>query len=75
MPVKTSSEKVRLNFEVSQELKDSLVDLQERTNSTSITEVLRKSLALLDMVSAHAERGGSLVLHHKDGRKETVLIL
>jgi hypothetical protein len=76
MPVKTSSpEKVRLNFEVTPELKDSLVGLQDRTKSISITEVFRKALALLDMVTFHNEQGGSLILHHKDGREETIRIL
>jgi len=74
MPLKTS-DKVRLNFEVSPEFKENLVDLQERTQSVTITEVFRKALALLDMVIAHVKSGGSLVLRHKDGREETVRIL
>jgi hypothetical protein len=74
MPLK-ANDKVRLNFEVSPELKNSLVDLQERSQSVSITEVFRKSLALLDMVTSHNESGGSLILRHKDGREETVRIL
>ena len=70
-----ANDKVRLNFEVSPELKDSLVDLQDRAKCTTITEVFRKALALLDMVTAHNEGGGSLILRHKDGQEETVRIL
>jgi hypothetical protein len=76
MATRTSnSEKVRLNFEVSPGLKDSLVDLQHRTKSISITEVFRRALALLDMVTAHVQSGGSVALKHKDGREELVRFL
>ena len=68
-------EKVRVNFEVSPRLKESLVELQARTNSVSITEVFRRALALLDMVTAHVEHGGAVVLRRKDGAEETLRIL
>lgn len=56
-------------------MKENLIDLQERTQAVTVTEVFRKALALLDMVIAHVKSGGSLVLRHKDGRVETVRIL
>ena len=71
----SNSEKVRVNFELSPAIKDSLVELQARTNSQSITEVFRRALALLDMVTEHYEKGGSLILRHKDGQEEKVRLI
>jgi hypothetical protein len=68
-------EKVRVNFELTPALKESLVSLQERTNSQSITEVFRRALALLDMVTEHHEKGGHLILRHKDGQEEKVRLI
>jgi len=76
MPVKnSSSEKVRLNFEVTPDLKKDLLDLQDRTKSVSVAEVFRKALALLDMVTSHVQHGGTVNLRYKDGREESVRFL
>lgn len=75
MPLKSNSEKVRLNFEVTPDLKKELKDLQERTKSVSVTEVFRKALALLDMVTSHSQNGGTLNLKYKDGREEVIRLL
>lgn len=78
MPTKnnnTEKEKVRLNFEVTSELKDDLKDLQERTKSVSVAEVFRKALSLLDMVTSHVQSGGTVSLKYKDGREELVRFL
>jgi hypothetical protein len=75
MSVKNSSEKVRLNFEVTPDLKKDLKDLQERTKCVSVAEVFRKALALLDMVTSHVQSGGTISLKHKDGREEAVRFL
>ena len=81
MPLKNNThnsektEKVRLNFEVTPSLRDELKELQERTKSASVTEVFRKSLALLDMVTTHVKDGGTLSLKYKDGREEFIRFL
>lgn len=67
--------KVRLNLEFTKGVKDTLDELQQRTESPTITEVFRRSLALLDMVSEHLQHGGSVVLRHKDGREEVLKFL
>jgi hypothetical protein len=77
MPTKNSSEneKVRLNFEVTSDLKRDLKDLQERTKSVTVAEVFRKALSLLDMVTNHIQSGGTVSLKYKDGREEAVRFL
>ncbi|KKK68641.1 hypothetical protein LCGC14_2942010, partial [marine sediment metagenome] len=37
-------------------------DLQVRTGAGSMTEVIRRALALLDVVSAEQEKGGELFI-------------
>jgi hypothetical protein len=75
MPEKNNSDKVRLNFEVTPGLKQDLKDLQERTKSVSVVEVFRRALALLDMVTSHVQKGGTVSLKYKDGREEVVRLL
>lgn len=75
MVPKIEKNKVRLNLEFTPSVKDTLVQIQERTESSSFTEVFRRALALFDMVSTHLQSGGSLVLRHKDGREEVLKFL
>jgi hypothetical protein len=70
-----SQKKARLNLEFSQAVKDNLTDLKKRSGCPTLNEVIRKSLALLDLVITHNEGGGTFVLRHKDGREETVKLL
>ena len=75
MPEKNNSDKVRLNFEVTPDLRDELKALQKRTKSVSVAEVFRRALALLDMVTSHVQSGGTLILKYKDGREEVLRLL
>ena len=69
------NKKVRLNLEFTQAVKENLTDLQHRSGSSTLNEVFRKSLALYDLVTTHAKRGGVFILRHKDGRDEMVKFL
>ena len=44
-----------------------LNNLQERTGAESMTEIFRRALALLDVVTAKQEEGGRLYVHWPDG--------
>lgn len=68
-------EKVRLNLELSQAAKSNLERLQVRTESPSAAEVIRRSLSLLEVVTSHAEKGGTIVLRHPDGKEEIIRLL
>ncbi len=69
------SEKVRLNLEISSKVRNKLDDLVERSESTSVTEVIRKALAAYDLFLEHTREGGDIVLRHSDGDEETLKIL
>ena len=49
--------------------------VQQRSNAASLTEVLRRSLALYDMLTEHVRRGGGIVLVDRDGKEEKLWIL
>jgi hypothetical protein len=43
--------------------------------TASLTEVLRRSLALYDMLTEHVRRGGGIVLVDRDGKEAKLRIL
>ena len=69
-----TGKKVRLNLELTEALKERLTKLQERTEASSVTEVLRTGLAVYDMIAGHVASGGKLVLRDKDGNDEVVIL-
>ena len=68
----THPEKVRLNLELSKQVHDQIQTLQQRSDASSLTEVIRRSLALYDLISEHIAEGGRIVLKHKNGTEEVV---
>jgi len=71
----SKTKKVRLNLEFTPEVKNNLTDLQQRSGSTTLNEVFRKSVALFDMVTTHSQKGGTFILRHTDGSEEVVKFL
>ena len=69
------TEKIKINVAVSEKTKKRLAILQSRTDSSSVAEVIRRAVDLLDTVSAHQERGGSLVFRDHDGTETVVKVL
>jgi hypothetical protein len=53
-----------------------LIDnLQKRTGAGSMSETIRRALALLDVVTAQQHKGGELYLHWPDGGQSRIHIL
>jgi hypothetical protein len=75
MAATATKEKERLSLEVNPTVKDLLKDLERRSHATSLTEVIRRSLSLLDLVLEHQESGGTLIFRHPDGTDEKLRIL
>ena len=67
-------EKIRLNLDLTPQVKERLRHLQDRTDSASLTEVIRRALALYEIAIAHLEKNGRIVLENKDGSTETLTI-
>jgi hypothetical protein len=72
---KASTEKVRLNLEFPPQVYEQIQEVQKRSNAASLTEVLRRSLALYDLVTEHTSEGGAIKLAHPDGTEELLRIL
>lgn len=66
---------VRLNLEVSPEIKAKLEELRDRSGATTNVETFRKALSLFDQVVDHVQAGGRLVLVDKDGKEERIRLL
>ena len=71
----TPPEKVRLNLELSRPVHEQMQALQKRSDASSLTEVIRRALALYDVVTEHLSGGGQVVLRREDGEEEKLRIL
>lgn len=65
----------RLTLSCTKEAKETLERLRIATDSSSLTEVFRKSLALFDLVQSHTSEGNAVVLRYKDGHEEVLRLL
>jgi hypothetical protein len=68
-------ERVRLNLEFAPQIYDQMQAVQHRSHAASLTEVLRRSLALYDLVTEHIVDGGEIILVDGNGNKEKLRIL
>ena len=71
----TPPERVRLNLELSKQVYDQMQTLQKRSDATSLTEVIRRALALYDVITEHVSGGGRIILRHKNGDDENVRLV
>lgn len=65
----------RLSLEVHRDVKNQIIGLMKPTQSTSITEVIRKAARLLEAVCLIQETGGKVFFQQVNGDFERVVIL
>ena len=63
------------NASVTSRVRDQLDVLELKTEAGSITEVIRRALALYDLVIEHQGEGGKLIFKHADGVEELLRVL
>jgi hypothetical protein len=69
-------EKYRFNLELTPSAKKQLDDLQTRTEAASITEVIRRALAVYDALEQHKSQNWEIVLRQKEkGLEKAVCFL
>ena len=68
-------EKYRFNLELTKGAKDQLEELQRRTEAASLTEVIRKALAVYDALQQHTATDWELFLRHKSKKTEKPVLL
>lgn len=75
MPRTLGPEKVRLNLEVTPEVRARLERLKDQTDAESLTEVFRRALTIYEFIAAHYRDGGTVVLVSEDGSEERLRFL
>lgn len=67
--------KNRINLVVSDRTKSQLSDLQDRLDSSSLTDTIKRSIELMDYVSQSALKGEDIVLRSQNGDETRLQIL
>ena len=68
-------EKHRFNLELTKGAKEQLEDLQKRTEAASLTEVVRRAIAVYDALQQYVADDWEIVLRHKKGGAEKPVLL
>ena len=75
MPRIARGEKRRLNLEMSEEVRQKLESLREKTDADSLSEVVRRALAVYDFLWSERERGTKLLVRGADDKDRELLLL
>lgn len=67
--------KYRLNIDLEPKARTELPKLQKKLGATSLIDVFRKALALLELILDHQKSGGKVVLVNPDGSSESIKII
>jgi hypothetical protein len=59
--------KIRLNLDMTVEVKEQIEALRDRMHADSMSEVVRRALAICDFVLTQQEHGAIVVLRTSDG--------
>ena len=74
-PAPSRPEKRRLSLNISDAVNDRLESLRDRTDADSLTEVIRRSLAVYDYLWTEAEENDAeLVLRFADGSEKYLVL-
>ena len=71
----TNKEKIRLNLDISPQADKNLKELESRTESATVAEVIRRAIALYDLVTQHMQHDGEVILKSKDGSEKSLCLL
>lgn len=71
---KQEQEKRKLTLELSVPVRERLSRLQQRSEADSLTEVIRRSLALYDLLLAARDNGEEIIIRSRDGEKKLALV-
>jgi hypothetical protein len=73
--VVSGTKKSRLSLDLDEKSKAHLEALCRDSGASTMTEVIKRSLALYELVQEHRRTGGALVFRHADGTEERLVIL
>lgn len=64
----------RLNLSVSEAIRDRIEELRDETHAESATEVIRRALAVYDLMITKTNEGGKVLIRIGDEEKEVLLV-
>lgn len=67
--------RVRLNLELESSVRDRLETLQERSGAATMTEVIRRALAVYEVVLQASEDGERVVVQSREGKERQLVLL
>jgi hypothetical protein len=68
-------DKYRFNLELTPGAKTQMEDLQRRVEAASLTEVVRRALAVYDALQQHTSENWEIVLRHRKTKVEKPVLL
>lgn len=67
--------RARLSLDLDAGTKTNFENLRARAGVGSLTDLIKKSVALFDVATNHQAKGGALIFRHPDGREERLVLL
>ncbi len=75
MPRRSTNRKMtRLNLAVSEDVRDRIETLRDETDAESVTEVIRRALAVYDKLISKSQQGGEVFIRHRGVEREVLLV-
>jgi hypothetical protein len=71
----TKDQKARLTLDLLQPVRDRLEDLRRQTQADTLTEVIRRALAVYDFLWTEKAKGSRLVVKDPKGQERDVVLL
>ena len=65
----------RLTLETAQSVRNRLENLRDRTEADSLTEVIRRALAVYDVLWEEKEKGGRLIIKDSTGGDRELILV
>lgn len=71
----TKKTTTRLNLELSTQARERLESLTTRSDTSTLTDVVKRALYLYDVLLTHQQSGGSVVLKDVEGHEQRLILV
>lgn len=65
--------KVRLNLDMPAEVKEKIEALRDVNGIENLSEVVRRALAVYELIMSEQEEGAAIVFKKKDGKEQNII--
>jgi hypothetical protein len=67
--------KYRLSIDLHQDARKELPKLQKKVGALNLIDLIRKALAVIELIADHQKSGGKVVLENREGKQEVLRII